>query len=79
MICRLLTCLHISGLQIAAGWEHSLAVTSDGNLYTWGSNQAGQLGDTTVVARSSPVQVGTDTYNFNIKYFFNNKFDFSFC
>ena len=30
--------------QISAGNSHSLAIGSDGNLYSWGSNQNGQLG-----------------------------------
>ena len=30
--------------QIAAGDRHALAIGSDGNLYTWGSNTHGQLG-----------------------------------
>ncbi|KJY65137.1 RCC1 repeat domain protein, 2 domains [Bifidobacterium polysaccharolyticum] len=30
--------------QIQAGNSHSLAIGSDGNLYSWGSNQNGQLG-----------------------------------
>jgi alpha-tubulin suppressor-like RCC1 family protein len=44
----------------------TLAVKTDGTLWSWGSNQFGQagLGDTT--ARSSPVQVGADTNWANI-------------
>jgi alpha-tubulin suppressor-like RCC1 family protein len=30
--------------DIAAGWNHSLAITIDGKLYAWGDNQYGQLG-----------------------------------
>ncbi len=30
--------------QIAAGWQHSLVVTSSGQLYAFGRNQHGQLG-----------------------------------
>ena len=33
--------------QVAAGEQHSLAVTSSGQLYAFGENQFGQLGDTT--------------------------------
>ena len=35
----------------------SLAVGSDGNAYTWGSNQYGQLGDGTTADRTTPVMV----------------------
>jgi alpha-tubulin suppressor-like RCC1 family protein len=36
---------------------HSLALKSDGTLWVWGSNAAGQLGDGTKTNRLSPVQV----------------------
>jgi alpha-tubulin suppressor-like RCC1 family protein len=38
-----------------------LALKTDGTLWSWGSNPAGQLGDGTVVSKSSPVQIGTLT------------------
>jgi alpha-tubulin suppressor-like RCC1 family protein len=31
-------------VNVAAGGEHSLAVTTNGMLFTWGSNSNGQLG-----------------------------------
>jgi alpha-tubulin suppressor-like RCC1 family protein len=34
-------------IQVAAGYRHSLAVTSSGQLYAFGENGSGQLGDTT--------------------------------
>ncbi|TYC14527.1 DUF11 domain-containing protein [Actinomadura syzygii] len=43
--------------QIAAGYYHSLAVTSDGRELAWGRNLDGQLGDGTTVNRSTPVEV----------------------
>ncbi len=43
--------VQVSGLSdvvaIAAGWEHSLAVKSDGTVWTLGLNDSGQLGRTT--------------------------------
>jgi len=36
-------------------------VTTDGKLYAWGSNTYGNIGDGSMVDRSSPVQIGTDT------------------
>ena len=33
--------------QISGGWQHSLAVGSDGYAYTWGRNYLGQLGNNT--------------------------------
>ena len=52
-------------VQAAAGRTHSAAVGSDGNLYTWGDNTQGQLGDGTTSQHTRPVKVsrpaGTDT------------------
>ena len=39
----------------------SIAIKTDGTLWAWGSNSGGGLGDGTVVSRSSPVQIGTQT------------------
>ena len=36
-------------------------IVYEGKLYTWGNNAVGQLGDGTVINRSSPVQVGAGT------------------
>jgi hypothetical protein len=41
--------------------EFCAATKTDGTLWAWGFNTGGQLGDGTVVARSSPVQVGALT------------------
>lgn len=46
-------------VAIAAGYQHSLALTSDGGLYAWGSNNSGELGNNSSV--SSPVPVAVDT------------------
>lgn len=48
---------------IAAGLGHVAAMKTDGTLWSWGWNYAGQVGDNTTIAKSSPVQVsggGTD-------------------
>ena len=37
------------------------ALKTDGTLWTWGFNSKGQLGDGTILSRSSPVQVGSLT------------------
>jgi hypothetical protein len=43
--------------SVSLGAYHSAAVTEDGDLYTWGDNQFGQLGDGTDTERHAPVKV----------------------
>eukprot|EP00747_Dinoflagellata_sp_TGD_P165323 gnl/TRDRNA2_/TRDRNA2_186443_c0_seq1.p1 gnl/TRDRNA2_/TRDRNA2_186443_c0~~gnl/TRDRNA2_/TRDRNA2_186443_c0_seq1.p1 ORF type:complete len:767 (+),score=156.18 gnl/TRDRNA2_/TRDRNA2_186443_c0_seq1:77-2377(+) len=45
---------HLHVVEAAAGCTHSCATTTIGKLYSWGSNQHGQLGDGTVVSKSTP-------------------------
>ncbi len=42
---------------IAAGLNHSLAVTVDGDLYAFGDNSYGQLGDGTTISTTAPIFV----------------------
>lgn len=48
------------GLRLSARRGHSLALQTDGTLWAWGENYAGQLGDGTTTRRLSPVQVATN-------------------
>ena len=40
--------------QVSAGDLHTAAIKTDGTLWTWGYNSFGQLGDGTIVNKSSP-------------------------
>ena len=43
--------------QVSAGTVHVAAVRKNGTLWAWGCNAAGQIGDGTIVSKSSPVSV----------------------
>lgn len=48
--------------DVSAGYSgHSLALTQDGSIWGWGYNANGQIGDGTIVPKSSPVQIGALT------------------
>jgi uncharacterized protein YjdB len=51
----------VSWSSIAAGTTHSLAITSDGQLWAWGENTYGQLGLGDKTNRLVPVRVGNDS------------------
>ncbi len=44
-------------VEISGGFRHTVALDKDGNVWTWGWNEDGQLGDGTNTTRSTPVQV----------------------
>ena len=46
---------------IAAGRSHSLAIGSDGNLYAWGDNSDGELGDGTTTDHDTPEVIALPT------------------
>jgi alpha-tubulin suppressor-like RCC1 family protein len=43
--------------EIAAGYAHSLAVTTDGEVWAWGWNKYGQLGDGTNGDKNTPTKI----------------------
>jgi alpha-tubulin suppressor-like RCC1 family protein len=51
----------VSGLtnvtQVAAGWEHALALTSDGTVWAWGANTYGQLGNGSATGNNAATPV----------------------
>ena len=56
---------------VSLGLHHSSALTSKGQVFTWGSNEYGQLGDTTTINRLSPQSLPfiycafEEAYNYN--------------
>jgi alpha-tubulin suppressor-like RCC1 family protein len=51
----------ISPTAIAADNIHSLAIGSDGNLYSWGDNTFGEVGDGTRINRDAPTVISLAT------------------
>ena len=43
--------------QVAMGRQHTIALTEDGDVYTWGWNNSGQLGNGTTTSSNTPVQI----------------------
>jgi alpha-tubulin suppressor-like RCC1 family protein len=50
-----------SYLGKAVSASHYGAITTSGNLYMWGSNQYGQIGNNELFSVSSPIQIGTES------------------
>src|SRR5690606_16928853 len=48
-------------VSISHGKISSSGLTADGEIYTWGTNEEGVLGDGTTTDNFIPTQVGTDT------------------
>ena len=52
---------HVSSIAdviaVATGLDHSLALRSDGTVWAWGDNTAGQLGSGSLTGRSTPRQI----------------------
>lgn len=48
---------NITVTSVVAGDSHNFAITSDGDLFSWGDNGYGQLGDGSTTTRSAPVAV----------------------
>jgi len=48
-------------LQVAGGYDMTLALKDDGTMWSWGRDDSGDLGLNNATNRSSPCQIGTDT------------------
>ncbi len=49
--------------SIGCGYYHNSAIKTDGTLWCWGSSSYGQLGDNSIISKSSPVQTVTGGSN----------------
>ena len=59
LLCAFSALPNASANTVAAGQEHSLYVTTAGDLYAMGNNGSGQLGDGTTTNRSTPFKVAS--------------------
>ena len=50
-------CVVVKILQVAVGFAHIVAVTTQTSVYSWGSNDQGQLGHGDTVTRSTPTVI----------------------
>jgi alpha-tubulin suppressor-like RCC1 family protein len=48
-------------IEVAAGWDHALAVKSDGSVWSWGSDYNGQLADPRLTTTTSATPVRAQT------------------
>ncbi|OXL26182.1 chromosome condensation regulator RCC1 [Psychrobacter sp. DAB_AL32B] len=46
-----------NAVMVAAGYKHNLVLTKDGNVWAFGANGQGQLGNSTSIDSSTPVKV----------------------
>lgn len=46
---------------VSAGQYHTVIIRTDGSLWAWGDNAAGELGDGTTVSQNTPERIGTAT------------------
>ena len=44
-------------MQVACGSHHSLCLTADGDIFSWGQNNCGQIGSGTTTNQSTPRKV----------------------
>jgi len=62
--------------SVSAGASHSVAISNDGVAYGWGLNTSGQVGDVTVISRSSPVQIPVAGPSSNYSVYFDGTGDY---
>lgn len=60
--------------KVSSGTDHTVAIKTDGTLWSWGRNNQGQLGANiaTTVSRSSPVQIGAGANWKDVSALFSN-------
>lgn len=62
LLILIFSCLQINAQcwkTVTAGYSHTVAIRTDGTLWTWGNNDQGQLGTTTPATQNVPTKMGT--------------------
>ncbi len=63
-------------VSLAVGYKHTVALSSMGRVFTWGFNSSGQLGDKTLISKSSPLDI-TESLNLGLDEFVINVYAIS--
>ena len=53
-------------IDISAGASHTIILTVDGEVWAWGTNSMGQLGDGTTQRRARPVKIMEDVISIDV-------------
>lgn len=48
-------------IDIDGGYQHSVALKSDGTIWAWGYNDQGEIGDNSTTDAKTPIQIGIDS------------------
>ena len=55
-------------VYISAGYDYSIAITSNTNTFSWGNNSNGQLGDNTIISKLTPASILGTKKNFLLNF-----------
>ena len=62
------THINVAGVSfsaVAAGGDHSVALSTNGSIYVWGENSSGQLGDNSTTRKSVPTLISVAGVSFS--------------
>lgn len=51
-----------SWMYVSGGYNHTVAIKSDGSLWSWGLNDYGQLGDGSIIRKNTPTLISNEQW-----------------